>query len=86
MHSTWKDYMHSIWKDYMHSTPFLRSFPYVAFETVPMFHYQSAMLWNCFKGNIQDTLERGDGAHMGSPGCLDTVLNGTVAAKGSNLL
>ena len=49
------------------SGSFLHSFSGVAIG--------SDELWNCFKGNVGETSERWGGVHMGSPECIDTILN-----------
>ena len=38
-------------------------------------HRQSDKHWNCFKGNVGGTSERGGGAHMGFSERMDTILN-----------
>ena len=37
--------------------------------------HQSDEQWNCFKGNVGQTSERPDGAHMGFSERVDTILN-----------
>jgi len=38
-------------------------------------HHQADEHWNHFKGNVEETSERQDGAHMGFSECIDTILN-----------
>ena len=43
----------------------------------PGLYIQHWLDWNCFKGNIGETSERGGGAHMGFSERIDTILNWT---------
>ena len=40
-------------------------------------HHQSYEHWNCLKGNIAKTSDSRNGAHMGFPQRIDTILNWT---------